>query len=578
MGGVIMAFHVIHCPVCGKVMGANELAFDFGELINIALEKMKNRHFGSSEEWFDLTKLRLCLYLTLENLVKDYGFKQSSDNSYRGKFVFTTDNLGKQLVKIANTDKASIDIIASTTDCIEYENLTHFMARSRDEDIDELAERIQEIAFRVKNNRGVTIVNFDVVVKMQEDDQGNIFANKLEVTFEDKKTKNISKFVCKGKEGYPCGKELYGHAGRYKEIIIGLAGTARVGKTAYLAALLASIMREGDGIEKLGYDQNVLINIAYSGDGWKTFKNYLLEPYVYGKKIAKTPVLRDTSSDNKEAVPLFSLTFRVNNQRNYIFTFIDMPGEVYDDAIDNESGADYVTAQREIIKSADMIWLCIAPSQIAKQHIVATADQVNINIMEAFANIEKTMQAIQMTKKIPTAVLITRSDEATEDYGIFNPGFNPFASSDNPMRYLNQKNKNSPWVNEQGALFYSNMKWFVEKSFQYLNLTPAIPATIENIFGDFIPLAVASYGFSVDNPLADKTRSSNLPIPSMIEGPFLWTLAALGIIPVYKEELVTRQRKKMFGLMSETYQQLENVLVSSQDIKKIFYYPSQVGR
>ena len=61
-----MAFHVIHCPVCGKVMGANELAFDFGELINIALEKMKNRHFGSSEEWFDLTKLRLCLYLTLE--------------------------------------------------------------------------------------------------------------------------------------------------------------------------------------------------------------------------------------------------------------------------------------------------------------------------------------------------------------------------------------------------------------------------------------------------------------------------------------------------------------------------------
>ena len=97
-----MAFHVVHCPVCGKVMGANELAFDFGELINIALEKMKNRHFGSSEEWFDLTKLRLCLYLTLENLVKDYGFKQSSDNSYRGKFVFTTDNLGKQLVKIAN--------------------------------------------------------------------------------------------------------------------------------------------------------------------------------------------------------------------------------------------------------------------------------------------------------------------------------------------------------------------------------------------------------------------------------------------------------------------------------------------
>ncbi|WP_296875396.1 hypothetical protein [Thomasclavelia sp.] len=571
-----MAFHKVHCPVCGRVMDASELAFDFGDLINIALEKTKNRHFGSSEEWYDLTGLKLCLYLTLEDLVKEYGFKQSGDNTYRGNFVFTTDDLGKHLIKIANTTRATIDILVSSVDNIEYENLTHFMAKSHDDDIDELAEKIQDIANRVKNNKGVVIASFDVIVKMQDDDQGNSFANKLEVTFDDKRTKNISKFVCRGKDGFPCGKELYGHAGRYKEIIIGLAGTARVGKTAYLAALLASIMREGDGIDTLGHDQNVLINIAYSGDGWKAFKADLLEPYVYGKKIAKTPVLRDMSSDNKEAVPLFSMTFKVNNRKNYIFTFIDMPGEVYDDAIGNESGADFVTAQREIIRSADMIWLCIAPSQIAKKHIVATADQVNINIMEAFANIEKTMQAISMTKKIPTAVLITRSDEATEEYGIFNPGFNPFASVKNPMQYLNNKTINSPWVNENGILFYSNMKWFIDKSFKYLNLTPAIPATIENIFGSFTPLAVASYGFSVDNPLADKGSGSNLPIPSMIEGPFLWTLAALGIIPVYKEEIVTKQRKKMFGLVTETYQEIENVLVTPDQIGKIFYYPSQV--
>ena len=573
-----MAFHVVHCPLCGHVMSANELAFDFGKLINIALEKMKNRHFGASEEWFDLTGIKLCLYLTLEDLVKEYGFTKVSDHTYQGKFIFTTDDLGKQLVKIANSDKASIDILSLTTDTIEYENLTHFMAKSKDEDLDELAEKIQEIAYRIKNNRGVMIVNFDVVVKMQEDDQGNLFANKLEVTFEDKKTKNISKFVCKGKDGFPCGKELYGHAGRYQEIIIGLAGTARVGKTAYLAGLLASIMKEGNGIESLGFDQDVLINIAYSGEGWRTFKADLLEPYIFGKKIAKTPVLRDTSSNNKEAVPLFSLTFRVNNRRNYIFTFIDMPGEVYDDAIDNETGADYVSAQREIIKSADMIWLCIAPSQIAKKHIVATADQVNINIMEAFANIEKTMQAISMTRKIPTVVLITRSDEATEEYGIFNPGFNPFASKNNPMQYLEDKTNKTPWVNEKGELFYDNMKWFIEKSYRYLNLTPAIPATIENIFGPFTPLAVASYGFSVDNPLADKASGSNLPTPSMIEGPFLWTLATLGIIPVYKEEMVVKERKKLFGLVSETYQELENVIVKKEDLDKIFYYPFQVVR
>lgn len=570
-----MALHKVHCSRCGKVMDASQLAFDFGDLINVALEKMKNRHFGASEEWFDLTGLNLCLYLTLEDLINEYGFARTSEDTYKGTFIFTTDKLGEQLIKIAHTPQTTINVLANNIG-IEYENLTYFMAKSKETDLDELAEKIQEVAYRVKNNKGTRIVSFDVIVKMQNDDQGNTFANKLEVKFDDKKTKNISKFICKGKDGFPCGKELYGHSGRYKEIIIGLAGTARVGKTAYLAALLASIMREGDGVDCLGYDQDVLINIAYSGDGWKAFKADLLEPYVYGKKINKTPVIRDTSADNKEAVPLFSMTFKINNGKNYIFTFIDMPGEVYDDAIGDESGADFITAQREIIKSADMIWLCIAPSQIAKKHIVATADQVNINIMEAFANIEKTMQAIQMTRKIPTAVLITRSDEATEEYGIFNPGFNLFISSNYPMQYLNKKNIHSPWINDKGELFYDNMRWFIEKSYNYLNLTPAIPATIENIFGNFTPLAVASYGFSVDNPFADKDNNSNLPTPSMIEGPFLWTLAVLGIIPVYKEELVLKQRKKMFGLKIETYQELENVLVKAEDNHKIFYYPNQV--
>lgn len=572
-----MALHKVHCPRCGEIIEASALAFDFGELINIALEKMKNRYFGANEEWYDLTGLNLCLYLTLADLINIYGFKTTNDGTFQGTFQFTTERLGEQLVKIANTPNASVELLASTTNIIEYESLTYYMAKSKELDKDELAEKIQEIAHRVMINKG-PIVSFDVIVKMDRDDQGNSFANKLEVKFDDNKTRNVSKFVCKGKDGHPCGKELYGHAGKYKEIIIGLAGTARVGKTAYLASLLASIMRAGDGIERLGYDQNVLINIAYSGEGWRTFKSDLLDPYIYGKKITKTPVLRDTSADNKEAIPLFSMTFKVNNGKNYIFTFIDMPGEIYDGGADGEGGADFVTSQRKIIRSADMIWLCIAPSQIAQEQIVATADQVNVNIMEAFANIDRTMQAIHMKGKIPTAVLITRCDEATEDYGLFNPHFNPFASVSNPMQYLRNKSKNSPWISENGALYYDNMKWLIERSYRYLSLSPAIPATIENIFGHFTPMAVASYGFSVDNPFADRAADSNLPIPSMIEGPFLWSLAVLGIIPVYKEEWVTKQRKKLLGLKTETYSELENRLVQPEEIEKIFYYPNHVTK
>lgn len=562
-----MAFHKVHCPRCGRVMDASELAFDFGSLLNMALEKMSRRHFGASIEWYDLTGLNLCLYLTLQDLIDEYDFQVASQNTYQGRFIFTSEKLQQQLLKLANNPQTNIDILAGNIG-IEYENLTKFMATSREVDIDELAEKIQEIANRVKTNMNTIIAYFDVTVIMDKDDMGNSFANKLEVTFDDGSKKTISKFICKGKDGRPCGKELYGHAGKFKEIVIGLAGTARVGKTAYLASLLASIMREGNGYESLGYDQDVITTLAYAGEGWSNFKQTLLTPYVTGKKIEKTPVIRETS-ENKEAIPMFSLTFRINSShRNFIFTFVDMPGEIYDGG-----DADFVAEQREIIRSANMIWLCISPAQIDPMHAAATADPVNTNIMEVLANIETTMQAIKMERKIPAVVLITRSDEALESYDLFHSQFNPFTSATNPMHYLSEKNEKTPWVNEKGALFYNNMKWFIQKSYNYLNSSKGIVAQIGNIFSSFTPFAVASYGYDLDNPLINRNNESGLPIPSMIEGPFLWTLAYLGIIPSYIEKMITKERDKFFGFKKETYQELANVKIDGYTRNELFYYP-----
>ena len=131
-----MAFHKVHCPRCGRTMYADELAFDFGEILNVALEKAKNRTFGKNEEWYDLTQLNLCLYLTLEDLKKEYGFSQVPDGTYEGNFTFTTSHLAKQLVRLADSTNPnmSIDILASGTDMVEYEKLTKAMAKSSDVD------------------------------------------------------------------------------------------------------------------------------------------------------------------------------------------------------------------------------------------------------------------------------------------------------------------------------------------------------------------------------------------------------------------------------------------------------------
>ena len=570
-----MEFHRVHCPRCGRTMLANELAFDFGEIINVALEKAKNRKFGHNEEWYDLTNLNLCLYLDLRDLMTSYGLSQAPNGTYQGMFTFTTKDLGDQLLRLADSanPNMSIAILGSSNNLIEYEKLTRFMSKSSDVDVMELAERIQELAIRIQKNPNAVIASFHVTVNLQKDDRGNYFANRLLIKFDDGQLQNVTRFICKGEKGAPCGKVLYGHAGQFKEIIIGLAGTARVGKTAYLASLLASILRQGNGIQKLGHDQNVITNIAYVDEAYDRFKKDLLDPYANCTKITKTQYIFDKVGDT-EAISLFSLTFAINNRKKYIFTFIDMPGEVYDDGAE---GANVVINNRQIISDASMIWLCIAPAQIAGGAVVAGGDQVNTDLGNAFANLEKTMQAINRSRQLPTAVLITCSDLIEDKYELFDSTFNPFASQENPIRTMDSKNKKTPWVSEAGALFYTNMEWFIRNAFSYLKTNPGLPASIENIFGGFTPFAVASYGKQIDNPLAVKA-GFDIPTPSMIEGPFLWTLGILGLIPVCKEELVTRTRrvrKGLFGHRDETYQETEIVNVEGRERRRLFYYSGQ---
>ena len=553
-----MAFHKVHCPRCGRTMYADELAFDFGEILNVALEKAKNRTFGKNEEWYDLTQLNLCLYLTLEDLKKEYGFSQVPDGTYEGNFTFTTSHLAKQLVRLADSTNPnmSIDILASGTDMVEYEKLTKAMAKSSDVDIQRLASKIQELAVRIQKNKDAVIAVFHVKVNMQKDDQGNSFANRLTVKFDDGEINNITNFLCKGEAGKPCGKILYGHAGQYKEIIIGLAGTARVGKTAYLAALLACILRAGNGIKRLGFDQHVVTNLAFKDRAYEQFEKDLLFDRV----------------GDTEAISLFSLTFSINKKK-YIFTFIDMPGEVFDD---EDKGADVVSNNRQIIKDASAIWLCIAPAQVAGEAVIAGGTQVNNDLGKAFANLSKTMAAIGV--QIPTATLITCSDLIEEKYDLFHSEFNPFAGRDNPMRYLSEKTNdvNTPWVSESGDLYYSNMLWFVENAFKYLSSGQGqrLPESIESIFGAFTPFAVASYGKEINNPFAVE-EDNTIPKPSMIEGPFLWTLAELGIIPAYKEKEVEWEETIGWGPFKKTvtYREVRNVRLKEEELKELLYYP-----
>ena len=570
-----MEYHKVHCPRCGKVIRANELAFDLGEVINIALEKAKNRTFGKNEEWYDLTRYNLCLYLNLDDLVKQYGLTSNPNNTYSSYFKFTVKHLSEQLIALAASMNPSFDLDAlmSDTNIVEYNALTNAMAKSSESDKQELAEEIQQLAALLKKTPDETvIVSFNLTVYMSEDDRGNRFANRLLVEFDDRAKKNITRFVCKGEKGYPCGKILYGQAGLFEEIIIGMAGTARVGKTAYLAALLASIQRKGERGEQLGYDQNIIANIAFMDEAYVAFEHDLLEPYVKSEKITKTPYLFDEASKGKEAVSLFSMTFNINRGKSYIFTFIDMPGEVFDD--DRDEGINRIDNNRRIIKQADIIWVCISVEQVIEE-AQAGPEQINTDWRKAVMNLGRTMQAINCTGKIPTAVLITKSDILDSDsYKLYYKDFNPFAGNNNEMRYLEEKGRKTPWVNEQGALYYSNMEWFLKNTLDFIESAHGLTQSICNIFGKFTPFAVAPYGKNIDHVFMDNTTGSSLPQPSMIEGPFLWTLGLLGILRVFKEKAVLEEHEErsLFFRRTVTTEVTRNVEIDESHRDELYYY------
>lgn len=585
-----MAFHKVHCPRCGREMMANELAFDFGEIINIALEKAKNRTFGATEEWYELKKYNLCLYLTLDDLVNDYGVKEESERSYRGFYKFTVDHLLKQIVKLAdsNDPEFNIDRIINDSNIIEFNALTKAMAKNSDENFSDLAKDIQGLANKVKksmgsDNKGSTVIaSFMVEVIMQEDDQGNLFANRLLVEFDDHDKKNITRFVCKGNKGEPCGKILYGQAGQYKEIIIGMAGTARVGKTAYLASLLACILRKGNYNKRLGHEQRVIRNIAYIDKAYDDFERDLLDPYVKSDKIKKTPNIFDGADKGTAAVSLFSMTFAINGGKSYIFTFIDMPGEVYDKdgnvtAADSgqKLGLDIIENKRRIIKSADVIWTCISTEQVLGM-VMPGPEQVTDDWDQAIMNLGNTMRAIDCDGRVPQAVLVTKSDFAEERFGLFHKDFNPFAGPNNPIKSFEEKDEKTPWVSMNGQLYFSNMEWFIKKTLDFIKTQPGMADSIYTYLGKFTPFAVASYGRNIDKILDVVDEEEGLPEPSMIEGPFLWTLGVLGLIDVLEETVKTKKRTEGFlfftRTVAETVHELEKVKVEDSD--KLYYYRS----
>lgn len=553
-------YHTIHCPKCGKVFGADELAFDFGKIIAHALEKTRKQFLGWEDEelfeWDFLENKNLKFYLSSLDIQQMFNIQLDRESD----FVLDVSHLKKHILKLfggsaengGNTAKKFDELVDGLpnpggNDRIQDIRLREKVAYlfynpdSRDSNKREmLRENLNFLKELRKRMDDGIIVRARLKVCKIRDDQAAEILDRLEVTFEDGEIISYGEKICPD-----CGNGFYREAGKYKEILIGMMGSARVGKTAYLAAL----------VDRISFS-NSYISVADRTDrGYKEFEKDILMPYQSMVKIAKT------DKEQEEIIPLFSIVIRIG-ERKYAFIFIDMPGEVWD----RENEDNFIANKRKILKYVDVMWMCVAPEQIDPvDHIDIDRgeDRIETNMRKILTNMTGVLRSagLMYENKLKAALIVTMSDKIGEA-DLFEPDVDV-------MEEYMVKTEN--YLQLDQTLEHSiKVKRFIQ---QYAgqkvrdNRARLILDSMRDMFSHFSYFAVAAYGDTPEEYGGAEPESRG-PQPSLIELPFLWSLGVCGCLTVGEKVCESTEDRKTGGAISRFFRGIFSSGVQDEEDEK----------
>ena len=388
--------------------------------------------------------------------------------------------------------------------------------REKDVKIEDKRRRVKEFLIFLMQHRQEVFLECDCKFTVEQDENGKEFLNSLTVTFLDKESKVYNRMVCPH-----CGHAFLRDAGKYKEHVVVMLGSARVGKTAYLAALVEKLKPE---YGKAPFSEIVLQDGAE--EAFHDFKESILKPYREGRKIEKTAVSKEDSS-------LFSLKVEIGagegaigetqaEKKTMILTLVDLPGEIFlgtdDTGKKGEADTDFIINQKKICCYADAFWLCIAPQQIDRALLsvkadMAQQDKVEDDIDAVLENVSEMVKLMKSTGKgdVPLAVIITQSDLIAPEKKMFW----------NPEPELLQK------CLMPGKRFDTNIFSYCTRDVKtYLESSNVkdIVGKIRSSFPKCNYFSVAAYGV----PITGEEKVQKAPYGIAL--PFLWTEAALGYL------------------------------------------------
>ena len=144
-----------------------------------------------------------------------------------------------------------------------------------------------------------------------------------------------------------CGRLLPEALGNAPEIVIGLTGGPRAGKTSCVISIASSLCADERFYEGLGMS-------AFEGDAmWEELETEM-EWYNWGYKVLKT-------DDKLNEVPSYSFLVRVGTDEKAeyrVLTFIDMPGEFWHS--ENGLTDSFFNKYGQLYENVDCIWMFIS--------------------------------------------------------------------------------------------------------------------------------------------------------------------------------------------------------------------------
>lgn len=524
-----MNYYEVHCVKCGKKFESCDMAFDFDQIIKESLEL--NRNYLLEESGKEPFKeIRMGLYLTFHRLQSWFNVTEQESKLVisHQDVVELIEERYKVVLKDFIPDAGLLENGFETAAFYRFcDQLSSFDAR-KDADRETKRSNIQAMCRYLLNesNHG-PMLECTVKVTFSTNDQGGSYASGLTVRYSDGKTvRFIGNMFCP-----VCGNPLYFEAGKHREYLIGMIGSARVGKTAYLASLIDSMRPK--------YGQSDTPSVALTSDdseGWKSFQVNVLEHYCNGQKIPKTEVL-------DEMVSLFTVQICIGGKQQ-LFTFIDMPGEAFTGEFQ------FVVEKRPILQHTDLFWFCIDPVQIdstlsSENGAESGSDMVEEDLFKVIGNIRPVLNYINSQKKVKAAIVLTKSDLVDSQFNLFEPN----SSQQLPLVEGNRFH----W--ERFAHVAANVRDYFKSS----NVR-SLENEFKQMFSAYNYFAIASYGKKISSEALKKGERSRGNLPSRVMDPFIWTLASLGLLEIVtyeariqKDGLFRKKEVSGFWSIDESY-------------------------